>query len=136
MSHGAVPVVTATLIGIFIGYVVLCNEARPSLVAKLRFNSTDCYIPGHLYCVGLDPAGGLSSAAAAFAGESNVSKTGGWTTAIGIAFLGPYNLSDEHSTWSANGTRGPIHQAASRLGIPIYYYQAAVDRQAADKQPR
>jgi hypothetical protein len=71
-----------------------------------------------------------------FGGEPNVSKTGGWTTAIGIAFLAPYNLSAEHSTFSANGTRGPIHQAAAGLGIPIYYYQAAVDRQAADRQPR
>jgi hypothetical protein len=62
--------------------------------------------------------------------------TGTWTTAIGAAFLGPYNLSDEHSTFSANGTKGPIHQAAAGLGIPIYYYQAAVDRQATDKQPR
>lgn len=77
--------------------------------------------------------GGLLSA---FSGESNVSQTGGWTTAVGIAFLAPYNLSAEHSTWSANGTRGPIHQAAAGLSIPIYYYQAAVDRQAADKQPR
>lgn len=69
-------------------------------------------------------------------GEANVSRTGGWTNTIGAAFLAPYNLSAVNSTWTANGTQGPIHQAASQLGLKTYVYQGAVDVHSTDQKPR
>lgn len=70
------------------------------------------------------------------AGESDISKVGGWTTAIGEAFLAPYNLADVNSTFSAQGTKGPIHAAQAALGLKTYNYQGDVDKHSADNKPR
>ena len=52
-----------------------------------------------------------------------------WTDSIGNAFLAPYELNADKSSWSANGTKGPIQKALSGLDLKTYYYQGAVDPQ-------
>jgi hypothetical protein len=48
-----------------------------------------------------------------------------WSTAIGEAFLEPYGLNSDASTWTAAGTAGSIHQALAELptDVDVYSYQ-------------
>lgn len=54
---------------------------------------------------------------------------GAWSDSIGNAFLAPYELNADKSAFSANGTKGPIHQALDKMDLKTYYYQGAVDSQ-------
>jgi hypothetical protein len=54
-----------------------------------------------------------------------------WSVSIGNAFLAPYELNSDTSTFSALGTKGPIHTGLDKLDAKVYYYQGAVDSQTA-----
>jgi hypothetical protein len=47
----------------------------------------------------------------------------GWTKAVGTAFLEPYDLNHDYSTFTAAGTSGKIHEAVSSLpAMKVYEY--------------
>lgn len=52
---------------------------------------------------------------------------GAWSDSIGNAFLAPYELNADKSTWTANGTKGPIHEALKTMDVKTYVYQGGVD---------
>jgi hypothetical protein len=45
-----------------------------------------------------------------------------WSEAIGEAFLAPYGLDSEASTWTAEGTAGRVHQALADLPADVNVY--------------
>jgi hypothetical protein len=48
----------------------------------------------------------------------------GWTKAVGNAYLEPYDLNDDNSTFTAVGTSGKIHEAVSSLAsVKVYQYK-------------
>jgi hypothetical protein len=46
---------------------------------------------------------------------------------VGNAFLAPYELNADQSTFTAIGTKGPIHQQLKDFDVKVYPYQGAVD---------
>lgn len=52
---------------------------------------------------------------------------GAWSDSIGNAFLAPYELNADKSTFSVNGTKAPVHTALAKIDAKTYYYQGAVD---------
>eukprot|EP00879_Flechtneria_rotunda_P023516 GHRR01024878.1.p1 GENE.GHRR01024878.1~~GHRR01024878.1.p1 ORF type:complete len:572 (+),score=153.32 GHRR01024878.1:161-1876(+) len=53
---------------------------------------------------------------------------GAWSNAVGRAFLEPYGLNSDSSTFTANGTAGPVHQQLRNLpqGVEVYIYTPVV----------
>ena len=53
---------------------------------------------------------------------------GSWSAAIGNAFLQPYDLNSDASTFTATGTAGPVHQQAlgqlPPVEVAVYTYEA------------
>ena len=59
----------------------------------------------------------------------DMQRAGGWSDAIGAAFLKPYKLDDTEATFSVKGTKGPIHPGAKKLGDKTtHYYQGGGDK--------
>jgi hypothetical protein len=52
---------------------------------------------------------------------------GSWSDSVGNAFLAPYELNADKSTFTAIGTKGPIHQQLNDFDVKVYPYQGAVD---------
>lgn len=52
---------------------------------------------------------------------------GAWSDSVGDAFLAPYDLNADKSTFTANGTKGPIHQELNNLDVKVYAYQGDKD---------
>ncbi|KAF6265849.1 hypothetical protein COO60DRAFT_1697550 [Scenedesmus sp. NREL 46B-D3] len=63
-----------------------------------------------------------------------------WSAAIGEAFLEPYELNGDASTWTAAGTAGSVHQALAGLPaeVAVYSYKpggAAAAGSSSDPRP-
>lgn len=57
---------------------------------------------------------------------------GAWSDSVGNAFLAPYELNNDKSTFTANGTKAPIHQALAGMeGLKVYPWEGAVDPNTA-----
>lgn len=56
---------------------------------------------------------------------------GAWSDSVGNAFLAPYELNADKSTFTANGTQGPIHQELDKFDVKVYAYQGDVDSKTA-----
>eukprot|EP00775_Hariotina_reticulata_P001277 gene1277-1617_t len=56
---------------------------------------------------------------------------GAWSSAVGDAFLSPYKLNADQSTFSALGTAGPVHTTLSNQlqDLTTYYWQGGLDAQ-------
>jgi hypothetical protein len=61
---------------------------------------------------------------------------GAWSDSVGNAFLAPYELNADKSTFTANGTKGPIHQELKKFDVKTYAYQGATDSQTAGNVSR
>ncbi|WIA11773.1 hypothetical protein OEZ85_011867 [Tetradesmus obliquus] len=61
-----------------------------------------------------------------------------WSAAIGEAFLAPYDLNSEASTWTAAGTVGSVHKALADLpaDVDVYTYKPDGAAAAGGRDPR
>jgi hypothetical protein len=61
-----------------------------------------------------------------------------WSEAIGEAFLAPYGLDSEASTWTAEGTAGRVHQALADLpaDVDVYSYKPGSNAAGGSSDPR
>lgn len=61
-----------------------------------------------------------------------------WSAAIGEAFLAPYDLNSEASTWTAAGTAGSVHKALADLpaDVDVYTYKPDGAAAAGGRDPR
>lgn len=70
------------------------------------------------------PAGAVEDAVQTLLPGQQSSGVGAWSSAIGNAFLQPYGLNADASTFTANGTAGGVHQAVNSLprDVAVYRY--------------
>jgi hypothetical protein len=63
---------------------------------------------------------------------------GAWSDSIGNAFLAPYELNNDKSTFTANGTAGPIHTNLGKIGdnLKVYAWAGASDATMEGGAPR
>lgn len=72
------------------------------------------------------PAGAVEDAVQTLLPGQQSSGVGAWSSAIGDAFLQPYGLNADASTFTATGTSGSVHQAVSSLpqDVAVYRYNS------------